>query len=277
MIYDKPIYRPLGDCYVGVEFGDEGDLAQSFQVIALGEILRRAGIPGIIDMQQTLRQLGVQFDREVTTAAKIEAAVTEILEQPLLTEPIPSRLIDFPCWYDDPWSAATAEHFGVQNNLEFVAEHNGLTKDEVIERHSGSVLWNAVVGFTPGTCLHYPLHGDVLTAPTYDKPRTFTLSRCVGVIGTGTSPYSVNSPGGSQLVGRAALDIYLPKPNNEAFDVTGVLLRPGDRVQYRAVDPFEYEEIRERCVAGTYEYDIEHGQFDALAYLEQRDVERTVA
>jgi allophanate hydrolase subunit 1 len=277
MIYDEPIYRPLGDCYVAVEFGDEGDLALSFRVIALAEALRVARVPGIIELQPTLRLLGVQFDRELTTRAKVQATIEEILERPLLDQPIPSRVIDFPTWYDDPWSASTAERFEVQNNLEFVAEHNGMTKDEVIARHTGSLLWNAVVGFTPGTCLHYPLYGEPLTAPTYAKPRTFTLARCVGVIGTGTSPYSVTSPGGSQLIGRAAVDIYMATPNHDAFDAAGVLLRPGDRVQYRPVDPFEYEEIREQSARGTYDYRIEDGQFDALAYLQERDAERSVA
>jgi urea carboxylase len=277
MIYDEPIYRPLGDCYVAVEFGDEGDLALSFRVIALTEVLRAAQLPGVVELQPTLRLLGVAFDREITTRARIQATIAEILEQPLLAEPVPSRVVDFPTWYDDPWSAATAERFGVQNNLEFVAEHNGINEEEVIARHTGTLLWNAVVGFTPGTCLHYPLHGEPLTAPTYDKPRTFTPARCVGVIGTGTSPYSVESPGGSQLIGRTAVDIYRTDPNHEAFDDAGVLLRPGDRLQYRSVDPFEYEQIREQIARGTYDYDIEDGHFDALAYLRERDDERSVA
>ena len=55
------------------------------------------------------------------------------------------------------------------------------------------------------------------------------------------------------------------------------LLRPGDRLQYRRVDPFEYEEIREQIARGTYDYRIEDGQFDALAYLKERDAERSVA
>ena len=37
MIYDEPIYRPLGDCYLAVEFGDEADLSLNFKVLALAD------------------------------------------------------------------------------------------------------------------------------------------------------------------------------------------------------------------------------------------------
>ena len=35
MLYDRPIYRPLGDMFVDVEFGDELHLALNFRVIGL--------------------------------------------------------------------------------------------------------------------------------------------------------------------------------------------------------------------------------------------------
>ena len=35
MLYDHPIYRPLGDMFVDVEFGDELHLALNFRVIGL--------------------------------------------------------------------------------------------------------------------------------------------------------------------------------------------------------------------------------------------------
>ena len=34
MIYDRPLYRPLGDMFVDVEFGDELHLALNFRVSA---------------------------------------------------------------------------------------------------------------------------------------------------------------------------------------------------------------------------------------------------
>ena len=53
-----------------------------------------------------------------------------------------------------------------------------------------------------------------------------------------------------------------PSAAVEVFAANGVLLRPGDRVVYRPVDAFEYEEIWEGVQAGTYEYDVVDEEFD---------------
>jgi KipI family sensor histidine kinase inhibitor len=270
MIYDEPIFRPLGDCYLAVDFGDEVNLALSFRVIALLDALAAARLPGVVELQPTGREIAVAFDRERTTAAAIEAAIREILQEPLLEQPIPSRLIEMPMWYGDPWTIATAERFGVPNNLEFVAEHNGMTTGELVERHTGCVFWNSAVGFAPGCNLHYPLEDHGITAPAYDTPRTFTPARAVGVLGAGTSSYPVTSPGGTQLVGRLPIEIYQPNTTNDAFGADGVLLRTGDRLQYRKIDALEYDEIRDQVVRGTYEYRIVDERFDARAYLDAR-------
>jgi urea carboxylase len=50
MIYDSPKFRPLGDCYLAVEFGDEADLTLNFRVLALAEALRRADLLGLIEI-----------------------------------------------------------------------------------------------------------------------------------------------------------------------------------------------------------------------------------
>jgi urea carboxylase len=271
MIYDEPIFRPLGDCYVGIEFGDEADILLSFRVLALAEELRQAHLAGIIDMQPGPRQLAIIFDRRSTSHATIEAAAREATKPVHTLGELPSRVVTLPTWYDDPWSAATAERFGVPNNLAFVAEHNGMSKRDVIARHTECVHWNCAVGFTPGCNWYYPMDREQsLSAPTYDSPRTFTPTRAVGLLGSGTSTYPLESPGGIQLIGRVAADIYQRVPTHEVFGEDGVLLRAGDRIVHRAVDPLEYDEIREAIARGSYEFEVEDGTFDVADFLGRR-------
>ena len=42
-------------------------------------------------------------------------------------ETLPSRRVIIPALYDDPWSLECAEAFGVQNNIEYIAEFNDMT------------------------------------------------------------------------------------------------------------------------------------------------------
>lgn len=271
MIYDKPVFRRLGDCYVAVEFGDDSDLSLSFRVIALLSMIEDLNLDGLIDLQPTNREIAVTYDRTRTTAAVIESALAELLDEPLLERLIPSRVIEMPMWYDDPWSRVTADRFDVPHNIGLVAEHNGCSVEELIERHSGAVFWNVSVGFAPGCNLHIPMQDIGLTAPAYRKPRTWTPSRAVGVLGTGTSSYPVQSPGGTQLIGRLPIEIFEPGSNNAALGDDGVLLRTGDRLKYRPIGALEYDEIRERARRGKYQYNIEEDLFDAASYLQSRD------
>jgi KipI family sensor histidine kinase inhibitor len=271
MIHAEPVFRPLADCYLGVEFGDEADLALSFRVLSLLEVLAARAVPGVVELQPTMRQLGIVLDRSVVTHAELQRAVEDALPEADAFESLPSRLVVMPCWYDDPWSAELARQYGVPNNIEFVAEHNGLTVPELVAAHTRTDWWVALVGFMPGCNLHYPLDTtNAFSAPKYQSPRTYTPARTIAVAGAGTAQYPVASPGGYQCLGRLAVDIYQPTPRNPAFPPDGVLLRAGDRIRYRPVNAIEYEEIREQLEAGTYEYEIAEGAFDFREYLAAR-------
>lgn len=271
MIFDPPRIRPLGDCYLSIEFGDEADLGSSFRGLALKGALDGLDVDGIVETYVTMPNVAVVFDRGRVEYAELETAVTDILAAAGPVTELPSRRITMPVWYDDPWSAQVARQYGVQNNFELVAESNGMSPAELVEFHSGCEYWVVLVGFVPGVNLHYPLDsGKQLTAPKWKTPRTFTPSRSVALAGVGTCQYSVPSPGGYQMLGRLAVDIYQPTPRSDAFAANGVLLRPGDRIRYRPVDALEYEEIWENVVAGTYEYEIVEEAFDVAGYLAQR-------
>jgi urea carboxylase len=263
VIYDPPVYRPLGDRYLGVEFGDEARLELNFKVLALADRIGREGVPGIVDVIPSLRQLAVVFDPDVTTQARLESALEQIIDDVGEVETLPSRRLRLPCWYDDPWGAETARRYGVQKNIEFVAEQNDITVAEVIERHTGTDFWVVCVGFTPGCYFSFPLDpAKRLVAPKWKTPRDYTPARMLALAGFSTGAYPVASPGGYQLLGRLAVNIYEPVPRNSVFPEDGVLLRAGDRIRYFAVDALEYDEIWTAVEQGEYEYDVVEEIFD---------------
>jgi urea carboxylase len=271
MIYDKAKLRPLGDCYLAVEFGDEADLSLNFRVLALAEALRRAELPGIIEIIPSFRELGVVFDRFETDYETLAGAVSEIQQTVADVETLPSRLVELPLWYDDPWSAELARRFNVKKNIDFVAECNDITIDEVIARHTGTDYWVVCVGFTPGCYFSLPLDPSKwLKAPKYRTPRSYTPARLVALAGFSTGAYPVASPGGYQVIGRLAVNIYEPNSKSPAFPEDGVLLQAGDRLRYYNVNALEYDDIWEAAQAGTFKYRITEEVFDVKAYLASR-------
>ena len=268
MIHDEPIIRPLADCYLVVEFGDEANLELSFRGLALKKALDELDLDGIVEVYVTLPRVAGDIDRTRTSYAEVEAEIRRVLPAAQTTTELPSRLVTMPIWYDDPWSAEIAVQYGVQNNFELVAERNGMTPEELVAFHSATDYWVVLVGFVPGVNLHYPLDfGARLTAPKWVSPRSTGPSRAVALAGIGTCQYSLPSPGGYQLLGRLAVDIYQPERRSEVFAENGVLLRPGDRIRYRPVGAFEYEDIWDSVQSGTYEYEVAEGSFDVAGYL----------
>lgn len=268
MIYDEPMFRPLGDRYLGVEFGDEANLLLNFRVLALKEALEAEAIPGVIEVIPSLRELGLVFDGETTSHARLEAALRPLL--PRIKDPttLKSRYVRLPVWYDDPWSAEMARRYNVEKNIDFIGRCNNLTVEQVIETHTASDYWVVCVGFTPGCYFSRVLDpAKWITAPKYKTPRSYTPARCLALAGFSTGPYPVASPGGYQLLGRLAVNLYEPVPRNRGFPDDGVLIKAGDRLRYYSVSPLEYDEIWDAVQRGAYDYQITDDVFDVAGYL----------
>jgi urea carboxylase len=245
-----------------VEFGDELSIEQNFFVIALDRALRETAVAGVRETIPTHRSLGIVYDPAVLPFARLSAALREL--EPLVTHlhEIPSRILSIPVWYDDPWSRECAEAYGLGSNLAYLAGVNGLTIEEAIARHSGTLHWVAAVGFQPATFQAVPLdRSKALTAPKYKSPRTWTPDRTLCIAGQITSFYPVESPGGYQLLGRLPANLYEPDQRNPDFADGPVLPRVGDRHRYVPIGEEEYGRVRAEVEAGTHSFQIEPGTF----------------
>jgi urea carboxylase len=271
MLYAKPVHRPLGDLYLTVEFGDELSMEQNFLVIALDRALKERAVPGVRETIPTHRSLAIIYDPGVIRIEQLSATIRELEEELGELDTIPSRLVSIPIWYDDPWSLECALAHGVGNNIEYLAELNGVSVDDVIAMHSGTEHWVAAVGFQPATYQAVGLDpSKALTAPKYERPRTQTPARIVCIAGQITSFYPVASPGGYQLLGRTPIELYDPEQRNPVFRSGPVLPQVSDRHRYVPIDEAVYHEIRAEVENGTYEYVIEPATFSLRDYLESQ-------
>jgi KipI family sensor histidine kinase inhibitor len=120
--------------------------------------------------------------------------------------------IEIPVAYDGP-------------DLAEVAQHTGLSEDEVVAAHTGTTWTVAFGGFAPGFA--YLVGGDArLAVPRRGTPRTSVPAGSVGLAGEFSGIYPRSSPGGWQLIGRT--DAVM-------FDVDRdppALLAPGATVRF---------------------------------------------
>jgi inhibitor of KinA len=130
-------------------------------------------------------------------------------------------------------------------DLDEVARRLGLAPAEVVRLHAGAEHYVYFVGFTPG--LPYMAgQPERLTIPRLDRPRVKTPAGSVGIGGTQSSIYSVESPGGFWLLGRTPVRLYDPAAADP------ILLRAGDRVRFRPIEPTEFDAIAEAVASGAY-------------------------
>ena len=113
-------------------------------------------------------------------------------------------------------------------DLADVAELTGMSVDAVIAAHTSADWFGAFGGFAPGFtyCAADPAPFEV---PRRTSPRTAVPAGSVAVAGEFSAVYPRVSPGGWQLLGRTDAVLW------DLERAEPALIRPGDRVRYRAV------------------------------------------
>lgn len=222
--------QTLGDTGYLVTLGDTVDAALLARVRAFAARLVADRIPGITEIVPAYGTVGVMYAPELIKAARGELpwrVVGEWLERHLEGK-APAA----------PRAAVKAKThivpvvYGGENgpDLELVAKSAKLTVAEVIKLHSGASYQVAAVGFTPG----FPyLAGlpEKLATPRRATPRLRVPAGSVGIGGSQTGIYPRETPGGWQVIGRTALELFDPKRGAGA-----ALFAAGDTVKFKAVD-----------------------------------------
>jgi len=234
-LYAAPRLLPAGDAAVSVELADEISREANARVLTLERLLLDGRVPGIVETLPTFRALLVTYDPLVLSWERLRAVVDALAPRLARAPAPPGRHLELPCAYGGEYGP----------DLEEVARRLGLAPADVIRLHASADHCVYFIGFTPG--LPYmsgqPLE---LTIPRLDRPRTKTPAGSVGIGGTQTSIYSVESPGGFWVLGRTPLKLYDPGAADP------ILLRAGDHVRFRPIDGTEFRAIAQAVAAGAY-------------------------
>ena len=192
---------------------------------------------GIIEVIPTYRSVMINFDPLRITRSDlsefIRQALSEIKPQDIKRHS--PKIVHVPVCYG-----------GVLGpDLEFVARHTGLSAKKVIEIHTSKPYLVYMLGFTPG----FPYLGgmsDKLAVPRRQKPRVKIPGGSVGIGGSQTGFYPIESSGEWWLVGRTPLKAF------NAKSINPFLFSAGDYLHFDDITVDEYFNMRREVEAGTY-------------------------
>ena len=209
-----PRVLAVGDRAVTVELGPSLDEETVGRVRALDDRLREASLPGVLETVPTYASLMVIYDRGPLPFAKLRQKLLGFALNLPAGNP-PGRLVEIPTLYDG-------------EDLDEVAVSCGLTREGVIELHSGRDYSALMLGFSPGFA-YLGFVDERLRLPRRKTPRTRVPAGSVAVAGPQTGIYPRTLPGGWNLLGRTTLKLFDPQI---PLDAGPSRLMPGDRVRF---------------------------------------------
>ncbi|HBK56419.1 MAG TPA: allophanate hydrolase [Xanthomonadales bacterium] len=124
-------------------------------------------------------------------------------------------------------------------DLAAVADHAGLTSDQVIALHLAGDYRVGMIGFAPG--FPYLLGLDpALACPRLATPRSRVPAGSVGIGGQQTGIYPRAGAGGWNLIGRSPLTVFNPsrEPPSRVL--------PGQRLRFVAITPEQFDACARR-------------------------------
>lgn len=276
MIYERPAFRPGGDRYMLIEFGNEMNLELNFMAQGLATAIAEQKTKGVIETAPCFASMLIHYEPDEISYADLSRELERLIAAlgPSDDIELESRIFYFPTVYLDPWTRECVQDYIAkiapkQTDPEFVAELNGLSDvQQFVRVHSGTEYWVASLGFWPGLPFMMALDPRCkLTAPKYNPPRTWTPKGTVGMGGASTAIYPEHLPGGYQIFGRIPVPIWDPEKRFDVFADSICLFRPGDRVKFVPCTVEEFEEAERRVADGSYVYNlVEYQKFSVRQY-----------
>lgn len=238
-MYDKIKYLPAGDKALLMEFGNEIAKDINAKIRNVVRFLDEANLEGIEEILPTYRSIMIMYDPikmqydELVKLLEIFSNKTAEGEKEII------KIVEIPTLYGGEYGP----------DINFVAEHNNITMDEVIKVHTGTDYLVYMLGFTPGFTYLGGMSEKIAT-PRLSSPRKKIPAGSVGIAGSQTGMYPSETPGGWQLIGRTPLKLY--NPENEP----PVMLSAGDYVRYVSITEEEYLYIQKKVAEGSYKVNV---------------------
>jgi inhibitor of KinA len=232
------LISPLGDSALRVQLGEKMDESTLVRVQSACVAIAAAAVPGVVELVPAYTTVIVHYDPlavaraagECDLADWLGARVREAVARGGKTKLEKRAPVEVAVCYGGDFGPDLAR----------VAARAKLSPEEVVRRHAKAEYRVALVGFAPGFPYLLGLPSELAT-PRLAKPRTSVPAGSVGIAGEQTGIYPLATPGGWNLIGRAAVRLFDPQQDPP------VRLQAGDRVKFRAVSREEFAQLEGRA------------------------------
>ena len=221
-----PRILAAGDQALLIEFGEEIKPAINRRVQAFTKRANPQRISGIGELVPSYCTVLIYYDPWHLSFSQAASWAGEFLSGGSVEVESTPTIKEVPVLYGGPYGP----------DLDFVAQHNGISVEEVIRFHTSQTYLVYVVGFSPG----FTAMGTVpekIQAPRLPTPRTRVPAGSVGIGGVQTGIYPVESPGGWRLIGRTPLrlfDLNWTPPSH---------FQAGDYARFYAISAEKFQEL----------------------------------
>ncbi|SDX00994.1 sensor histidine kinase inhibitor, KipI family [Marinococcus luteus] len=231
---------PIGDHALSVQFENVISPSVNQKVHRLHEALKKEQPAGMSECVPGYRALTVYYDPLQIQCEHLYELISNVFGRMDEASEGTMKTYYLPVCYDIS--------FG--QDIERLAVENELSVDEVVALHSGSSYFIYMLGFTPG----FPYLGGLeerLRTPRLETPRGKVEAGSVGIADAQTGVYSIDSPGGWNIIGKTPVPLF-----NAAYDEPA-LLTPGHLLRFEPIAYKEYVEIEKSVGRGEYSIRIE--------------------
>ncbi len=216
-------FLDAGESCLVVELGDRIDIALNLHVRALCLAVERATLPGVQEAVPTYRSLAIYYDPLAIDRDVLKDRISGLLGSSGGEGGQRPKLVEIPTVYGGEYGP----------DLEFVGRHTGLPQDDVVRLHAAPLYHVYMLGFTAGFAYLGEL-SQRLSVPRLSTPRLRVPAGSVGIAGTQTGVYPLESPGGWHIIGRTSLRLF------DAARKAPTPISPGDKVRFVRIEEREY-------------------------------------
>ncbi len=230
-----PLIEPFNETAIRVVFGTDISPETNREVRKLADLLERRPLPGMVEVVPSFAVVTIFYDplkaaQQVpvfgrgTVMQSMADLLRSLLQTDVFENETASRAIEIPVLYGEKYGP----------DLSFVAQHAGLSEEEVVAIHTAREYPVYMIGFAPG----FPYLGGMdpkIAAPRLETPRLSVPAGTVGIAGAQTGVYPVDTPGGWRMIGRTPTALFRPD------QIPPSLFRAGDRVRFRSIAREEYD------------------------------------
>lgn len=225
-----------GDSSLLVEFGKEISPDINRRIAATVQLMREQNIEGVVDVIPAFCSLLINYDPRVIRYEQMKKRIEGLVSVDVRTGDQTRKIFEIPVLYGGEYGP----------DLPYIAEHAGLSQEDVIRIHSSADYLIYMLGFLPGFCYLGGLDERIHT-PRLANPRIKIPAGSVGIGGSQTGIYPLDSPGGWQLMGMTPVKTY--DPNRDV----PILVQAGEYIRFVPIDEAEYRRIQELVDRNEYQ------------------------